>query len=625
MIHNKKKIPMPCNYSSVVAMMTIIVVSFSLLSKASSSSVSSLDKADAIIFTQMSPTFSGLDLGEEWSILNAEMKAHNYQLMILVADPKKWSLLTIGMKKGNATATTKDIFSSDAAKVLAQQEKEALDITAGGTTTLNALSNIAIITNYELYPIVKEMYDVAGSGNAGNDLMAHISGSSYSVPKVIDFMLRALYPTKPVVRFDSDVLVNTMSTPESFQTTQLVSVVQRTTSLFRSATDNVIDGGNISSSSEMFVFSSRYVSPMKMESLNGLDWTNSYSTRPNPALYWDKLLTEYGSNESAAIYTNDFKETKTSIQAIENQYYTNQEQIHNVSKTQASEALFLAATSDDAMVRFYSRLSPYVPLQSNDLSCLQNAVISGAGMVLSPRYAATHAPRLNFGVYNAKTMDGITLDSTEEAIANAATLGAEEWGAITDDGKLYPNNMWIDDQITANYMMLKLGANDQVLSDPNTEVYITKTRSAPENPLWYTLAIYMPTLLSGFLLNAALKLTGEVSDIDNDIAASVFEEFRAIFPTGSIGELYCEFVTIEDVTGALRKAYEEEIYWETVLSPDWAAMFSDEEFLSRIRLIVDGYVASSDEINVKPSSASQYYTSTLFFAIIFIVGAWMFV
>ena len=612
-------------YSSIVAMMAIIVVSFSLLSKASSSSVSSLDKADAIIFTQMSPTFSGLDLGEEWSILNTEMKAHNYQLMILVADPKKWSLLTIGMKKGNATATTKDIFSSDAAKVLAQQEKEALDITAGGTTTLNALSNIAIITNYELYPIVKEMYDVAGSGNAGNDLMAHISGSSYSVPKVIDFMLRALYPTKPVVRFDSDVLVNTMSTPESFQTTQLVSVVQRTTSLFRSATDNVIDGGNISSSSEMFVFSSRYVSPMKMESLNGLDWTNSYSTRPNPALYWDKLLTEYGSNESAAIYTDDFKETKTSIQAIENQYYTNQEQIHNVSKTQASEALFLAATSDDAMVQFYSRLSPYVPLQSNDLSCLQNAVISGAGMVLSPRYAATHAPRLNFGAYNAKTMDGITLDSTEEAIANAATLGAEEWGAITDDGKLYPNNMWIDDQITANYMMLKLGANDQVLSDPNTEVYITKTRSAPENPLWYTLAIYMPTLLSGFLLNAALKLTGEVSDIDNDTAARVFEEFRAIFPTGSIGELYCEFVTIEDVIGALRKAYEEEIYWETVLSPDWAAMFSDEEFLSRIRLIVDGYVASSDEINVKPSSASQYYTSTLFFAITFIVGAWMFV
>ena len=612
-------------YSSIVAMMAIIVVSFSLLSKASSSSVSSLDKVDAIVFTQMSPTFSGLDLGEEWSVLNTEMKAHNYQLMILVADPKKWSLLTIGMKKGNATATTKDIFSSDAAKVLAQQEKEALDITAGGTTTLNALSNIAIITNYELYPIVKEMYDVAGSGNAGNDLMAHISGSSYSVPKVIDFMLRALYPTKPVVRFDSDVLVNTMSTPESFQTTQLVSVVQRTTSLFRSATDNVIDGGNISSSSEMFVFSSRYVSPMKTKSLNGLDWSNSYSTRPNPALCWDKLLTEYGSNESAAIYTNDFKETKTSIQAIENQYYTNQEQIHNVSKTQASEALFLAATSDDAMVQFYSRLSPYVPLQSNDLSCLQNAVISGAGMVLSPRYAATHAPRLNFGAYNAKTMDGITLDSTEEAIANAATLGAEEWGAITDDGKLYPNNMWIDDQITANYMMLKLGANDQVLSDPNTEVYITKTRSAPENPLWYTLAIYMPTLLSGFLLNAALKLTGEVSDIDNDIAASVFEEFRAIFPTGSIGELYCEFVTIEDVIGALRKAYEEEIYWETFLSPDWAAMFSDEEFLSRIRLIVDGYVASSDEIDVKPSSASQYYTSTLFFAITFIVGAWMFV
>jgi hypothetical protein len=480
----------------IVTMMAIIVVSFPLLSKASSSSVSSLDKADAIIFTQILPTFSGLDLGEEWSILNTEMKAHNYQLVILVADPKKWSLLTIGMEKGNATATTKDIFSSDAAKALAQEEKEALAITAGGTTTLNALSNIAIITNYDLFPIVKEMYDVSGSGNAGNDLMAHISGSSYSVPKVFDFMLRALYPTKPVVRFDSDVLVNTMSTPESFQTTQLVSVVQRTTSLFRSATDDVIDGGNSSSSSsEMFVFSSRYVSPMKTESLHGLDWSNTYSTRPNPALSWGKLLTEYGSNESAVIDRNDFKETKMSIQALENQYYTKQEQIHNVSKTQANEALFLAATNDDAMVQFYSRLSPYVPLQNNARSCLQNAVISGAGMVLSPKYAATHAPRLNFGSYDAKAMDGITLDSTEEAIANAATLGAEEWGAITEDGKLYPNDMWIDDQITANYMTLNLGANKQVLSDLNTEVYITKSRGAPGNPLWYTLAIYMPTLL----------------------------------------------------------------------------------------------------------------------------------
>ena len=120
------------------------------------------------------------------------MNAHNYQLVILVADSKNWSLLTVGMKKVNTTATAADVFASDAAMVLAQAEKEALAITAGGNETIDALSNIAIITNYDLYPIVNEMYDVAGSGNAGNDLMAHISGSAYSVPKVFDFMVRSI-------------------------------------------------------------------------------------------------------------------------------------------------------------------------------------------------------------------------------------------------------------------------------------------------------------------------------------------------------------------------------------------------------------------------------------------------
>ena len=390
------------------------------------------------------------------------------------------------------------------------------------------------------------------------------------------------------MRFDQDVLVNTLSSPESFQTNQLVSVVQRSVSLSKSATDADVGEGNKS----QFVMSSRYVSPEKQGSPNGLDWSNAYSTRPNPALLWEKLLTEYGSNESAAIDRTDFDSTKKNVKALESQYYKTQADNYNISKIEANDALFLAAVDDEAMAHFYSQLSSYVPLESNDSSCLQNAIISGAGMVLSPAYAATHAPRLNFGAFNAKTMEGIALDSTEEAIANAATAGAEEWGAITDDGELYPTVMWVDDQITANYMTLNLGANEQVLEDPNPDAYIAKMRGAPGNPLWYTLAINMPTLLSGFLLNAALQFTGEVSDIDTDTAAKKIGEFQKLFPVGSIGELYCGYLTIDDVAEALRKAYEDEIYWETVLSPDWAAMVADEVFLSRLRSIVDGYIGA---------------------------------
>ena len=616
--------------------------------------VTSAASATAIVYTQMSPTFSGLDLGSEWVVLNRELSRQNYQMVILVSDPKHWCLLSVGMMNGdsgrnsNSNYTVEDVFSSDAAKILAEEEKQALEITitagnntTNSTTTLNDLSNIAIVTNYELYPVVKELYDVAtgytNSSSAssvvapsaeeeeghevGNDLMAHISGSAYSVPKVFDFLLRVLYPATTVVRFDSNVVVDTLSLPQSFQTDRMIQVVQRAVAI-RHATAAMAKNknknkNNNGTSAKEFVlaslaFSSRYVDPNKEGSLSGLEWSNAYSTRPNPALLYEKLLEKYSVTGAATppsspiIHAHNFSATKTAIHDLETQYYHHQQERYNVSQQDASRALFLAAVDDHVMNEYYDRLSPYVPRNSSTSNCLDNAVVSGAGMVLPSSYAALHAPRLNFGQFARATMDHVRLGKNEQHIADLAESYATDWGLISD-GKLSPNVMWIDDQSTADYIVQQqqqqasLDTQTQtqtptattsqvgVLPDPDPTAFISKTRGAPDNPLWYTLQYYMPTLLSGFLLQQALQLNS-INEIHEDSTAIVWKNFCSIFPERTIGTLYCTFLSINEVMGAWQKAYEEEQYWDTVVSPDWAALCHDEQFVSELRQKVNTFI-----------------------------------
>lgn len=184
--------------------------------------------------------------------------------------------------------------------------------------------------------------------------------------------------------------------------------------------------------------------------------------------------------------------------------------------------------------------------------CLQNAVISGAGLVLSAGYCRRHAPFLNFGKFDTKQWDGHVddLDALSRAIYERATADMSRWGEPSE-GKLMPTVMWIDDQITAGQrragraalpeasraspstltpppqfkkeacspardtrpasahapmpnapcadcIVRDCGNSGPPIADPDPKAFVAKSRGAPGMPLWYTLAVYMPTLLSGF-------------------------------------------------------------------------------------------------------------------------------
>ena len=59
------------------------------------SATSGLAEAKAVLYAQLSVADARRP-GREWLALNEELRQHRYQLVLLVADPAKWSLLTIG-------------------------------------------------------------------------------------------------------------------------------------------------------------------------------------------------------------------------------------------------------------------------------------------------------------------------------------------------------------------------------------------------------------------------------------------------------------------------------------------------------------------------------------------------
>jgi len=280
----------------------------------------------------------------------------------------------------------------------------------------------------------------------------------------------------------------------------------------------------------------------------------------------------------------DFAVFKLQVQALEQAYYASV----GLSQAEADEELFILALDQEKMVDYYENLDPYVPLESYSSDALRNAVISGAGMCLSPSYVSQHAPRLNFGRFGASVFEGLNItDAAVQAMYDGALEEADEWGLISD-GLLYKNVMWIDDQITAMYAK-QVGAQKQVaLEDPSPDAFIPKARPAPSNPAWYTLAIYMPTLLSGFLLYLVVQKSD--GPPTQGMAADALSTFKSLFPAGSIGEVYCTFIDASMVHAAMEKAFEEEQYWRTETSPAWAAMVANPVAMAELELIFESRV-----------------------------------
>ena len=113
----------------------------------------------------------------------------------------------------------------------------------------------------------------------------------------------------------------------------------------------------------------------------------------------------------------DFTEFKSEVQALEQAYYKSV----GLDQAAADEQLFLLALDQEKMVSFYENIAPYVPLETRSKDALHNAVISGAGMCLSPNYVSRHAPRLNFGQFQSSVFEGV--DIMDDTVQERGSLG----------------------------------------------------------------------------------------------------------------------------------------------------------------------------------------------------------
>ena len=179
---------------------------------------SPLVDAKAIIYVQLN-TDDAARPGKQWAEFNDELQKRQYYLICFIADPKKWSLLTVGMVGPNAS------FRSDAGQALSAEKEAALGVKVDGQLALNDLSNVAVFSNSDLHPIAEALF-----AQAGVPLMSKISGSAYSVPKVLDYLLQVLYKETPVVRFDEDCLIDGN---DQFQESHIFSVVHRALAIVR--------------------------------------------------------------------------------------------------------------------------------------------------------------------------------------------------------------------------------------------------------------------------------------------------------------------------------------------------------------------------------------------------------
>mmetsp|Transcript_18428 Transcript_18428/g.50582 ORF Transcript_18428/g.50582 Transcript_18428/m.50582 type:complete len:586 (+) Transcript_18428:42-1799(+) len=469
----------------------------------------------AHIFAQMSPKQFFSVPCDEWARFNKELSSQRYELVVYLSNPGLFRLLTVDRDD--------DIDQ----QVLVTEHKESMTrgfADNGGTSADAALSNVSLFTTFDLHSLVKDLGAACQEEEERDLIMSSISNSSYDVPKVLDFLLRVCFPAVPTVRFDSDVVIDF---DKGTIDLAVLGVVQRATHLFEKLSSE--------SSNQYFAFSSRY---NEVHQATQQQWCKQYSTRPNPALNVSALLSEYATatgnlpEAEALPDAESLHALAEAAKSLESSYYDTV----GGNSAAVNTALFEKACVDADMDAFYDSLSSQGVLR-RDFSCsacLENAVVSGAGMVLSSEYCRNHPPFLVFGKYQNVNSSSQELDHD---VMQLAAGRAERFDGPAD-GELFPNVMWIDDEITAEYLklhpMCRSGSPYPAVPYPETDgaVFASKKRSAPGNPLWYTLAIYMPTLYSGFVVMSVVKGCRD--------ADACFSDFQKLMPSGSIGELWCK-------------------------------------------------------------------------------------
>jgi len=285
------------------------------------------------------------------------------------------------------------------------------------------------------------------------DFMYWLQNTTYDVPKLVDAILRlrGLGNSVPVMRFDEDVLFNKYSLADGMA--RIKSSVAEGVNTFRGRQQDV--------ATQSWVSSGQYVH-LGLPEFSAEDrrkfvpWNEGFSTRCNPALLATPGLCQAAQFEHEATWVptdSDLEE----------------------------------GTLEDAMMQFYG---------------LEAADKGDQGAVRTAR------PSLNPNDSERRTADLARLGNTMiganpmRAVVSGAALNMPS-GVILD---LPPfshfrlNVMWIDDHCLGR-SAADIGGTTHC-DTTQGKGNVVKARSKPGNCAWYTLEVYMPTLLYGCIMDA---------------------------------------------------------------------------------------------------------------------------
>ena len=223
------------------------------------------------------------------------------------------------------------------------------------------------------------------------------------------------------------------------------------------------------------------------------------------------------------------------------------------------------------MKSFYAKLDPYIKRTIDTENVFENAVVSGAGLVVSSKWCKENAPFTTFGADFEDTQFGDPID-----------------------GNVNKNVMWIDDQILADLVKQKRNGKDYPKHSYTleAETYTPKMRDVPNNLLFYTLQVYMPTLFSGFILKYMIHDSCINTCLDREtLLDNIIKNFSILMPKGSIGEYYCQNIERDDVNKTMDHILKILMFQRT-LNDAWSKLWINPTFTDAFRRTILNRITS---------------------------------
>jgi hypothetical protein len=414
----------------------------------------------------------------------------------------------------------------------------------GGGGLTKATNNIYIVNFEYLNPFLIKFNDACKDPSTLSEIcttnnlepplntfnLEYLKNSSYDIPKVLDFLIRIQNPDIPVLRFDSDSILNGT---ELANIGQLKSVIERNCRIWQTAINKDPDAN--------FVFSSKYSDKKFPGSDQLVDYKNWYSTRPNTALnvYGLKQISIFneitidGSQENLLALQNKYEELipKKDDGTLNRGARTLVELPHGAeygtNRAQLDSDIFLKCIDVTQMKDYYNNLDQQNYIKLNNLKphkVVSDSAISGAGQIISSNFCKKYSPFLSAG-FGATDVGGVF--SKHSSLLD-----------MLEKNTLNPNIMWIDDEIT-RYWCEKLEGQslDEDIWDLDATLgaYITKNRDIPNNLFFFTNVVYLPTLLSGIIALKTLKSLNPNLELAEgqarQVATIIYNDLYKMYPT----------------------------------------------------------------------------------------------